>query len=467
MSRSLFATRAGRVRAGVPVLPTAAADQPSAWESGPRPATPLPAGVDMGGVLERVRQQLIARVPAEQLRAYRSDPRIRERLERLVRDLVAAEAGVLGRQASTVVAEQVLQDLLGYGPIQPLIDAADVSEIMVNGPEQIWAERGGRLAPQAVRFRDAEHLRQVVERIVAGVGRRIDESLPLADARLPDGSRVNAVLPPVGLDGPYLTIRKFGRRLTPTELVERGAVTQQIMAFLAACVRARFNVVVSGGTGTGKTTFLNCLSSFIPEGERIVTIEDAAELQLQQPHVVRMETRTANVEGKGEVTIRQLVKNALRMRPDRIVVGECRGGEALDMLQAMNTGHDGSLTTLHANSPRDAIRRLEVMVLMAGEELPLRAIREQIASAVDVIVQIARLRDGSRRLIAVSQVLDLDDGGSVAVQDLLRFRHLGESEGRIDGQMEATGTRLAPALQERLAEHGQLDAAYPLEGGGG
>ncbi len=406
---------------------------------------------DLTDVVDRVRQKLIARVAAEDLRAYRTNPKIRERLVRQVRDLLVGEQAVLGSQG---LAEQILQDLFGYGPIQPLIDDPGVTEIMVNGPDRVWVEREGRLSLQPMRFRDAEHLRIVIERIVGAVGRRIDQSLPLADARLPDGSRVHAVLPTVGLDGPYLTIRKFGRRLTAGELVERGSLDPATLRFLAACVRARLNVVVSGGTGSGKTTFLNCLSTFVPEHERIVTIEDSAELQLQQPHVVRLETRPPNVEGQGEITIRNLVRNALRMRPDRIVIGECRGGEALDMLQAMNTGHEGSLTTLHANNPQDAVRRLEVMVLMAGEELPARAIREQIVSAVDLIVQIGRLRDGTRRVLAVSQVLGLHAHGSVTVQDLLRFRYAGEADGKVLGALAATGISLAEPLTARMAEHG-------------
>lgn len=425
----------------------------STGEQGGKKTTESPQ-VDTAEILDRVRQRLAAQVPEDLIRNYRTSSEAKKQLTQLIQRLVREEGAALGRVGVASLTEQLMADLLGYGPIQPLVEDPSVTEIMVNGPEQVWIERGGKLEIAQVRFRDAEHLRQVVERIVAAVGRRIDDSTPLADARLPDGSRVNAVLPPIALDGPYLTIRKFGRRLTAEELVKNGTVAPEVLDFLAACVRARFNIIVSGGTGSGKTTLLNVVSSFIPADERIVTIEDAAELQLQQPHVVRLETRPPNVEGKGAVTIRDLVRNSLRMRPDRIVVGECRGGEALDMLQAMNTGHEGSMSTLHANSPADALRRLEVMVLMAGEELPLRAIREQIASAVDLIVQISRLRDGSRRVVSISQVVGMEDSDLI-VQDLFRFEYEGEDDkGRIIGRLVPTGTPLAPYLRERMEARG-------------
>ena len=311
--------------------------------------------------------------------------------------------------------------MLGYGPIETMLDDPDITEIMVNSHEQIFVERNGRLELCDVRFTSEAHLRRVIERIVSKVGRRIDESSPLVDARLIDGSRVNAIIPPLALNGSALTIRKFAREpFTVKDLVGFGTLNQNIADVLEACVKARLNIIVSGGTGTGKTTMLNVLSAYIPTDERIVTIEDAVELQLQQDHVVRLESRPANIEGKGEITIRDLVRNSLRMRPDRIVIGECRGGESLDMLQAMNTGHEGSLSTVHANSPRDAIARLETLVLMAGMDLPLRAIREQIASAIDVIVQVTRLKDGSRRVTHVTEVQGME-GDIVTLQDAFVF----------------------------------------------
>jgi pilus assembly protein CpaF len=316
--------------------------------------------------------------------------------------------------------QEVTAEILGYGPIEPYLLDDSISEVMVNGPEQIYIERNGLLSAVPARFISADSLMRVIERIVAPVGRRIDEGFPMVDARLPDGSRVNAIIPPLSLIGPILTIRRFaGQRYSMARLVEVGALTSAMAEFLKICVRYRKNILVSGGTGTGKTTFLNALSEFIPANERIVTIEDAAELRLAQPHVLSLEARPANIEGRGEVTIRDLVRNALRMRPDRIVIGECRGGEALDMLQAMNTGHDGSLTTGHANSPRDLLSRLEVMVLMTGMELPVRAIREQIASAVDIIVQLSRFGDGRRRVTSIVAIDGLE-GDVILTQPLSR-----------------------------------------------
>ena len=358
-------------------------------------------------------------------------------------DVVSAEAGTsLTSRVRAQVEQEVLYEVVGYGPIQTLLDDPEISEVMVNGPHAVFVERHGRLERTDRRFADNEHVMRIIEKIIAPLGRRIDESVPMVDARLPDGSRVNAIIPPLSLLGPIVTIRKFAKeRLTPQDLVAYGTLSSEMCEFLEGCVRARLNVLVSGGTGSGKTTTLNVLSSFIPNDERILTIEDAAELQLQQQHVLTLETRPPNVEGRGAVTIRDLVRNALRMRPDRIVVGECRGGEALDMLQAMNTGHDGSLTTLHSNSPRDSLARLETMVLMAGMDLPVRAIREQVAGALHLIVHQARLRDGSRRITHLTEVQRME-GDTIVLQDLFTFERRGVGEdGRVSGEHVPTGAR--------------------------
>jgi pilus assembly protein CpaF len=349
--------------------------------------------------------------------------------------------------------QEIIDELLGLGPLEDLMRDAAVSEIMVNGPATIYVERGGKLTLTDRRFNDERHLRTIIERIIAPLGRRIDESSPMVDARLPDGSRVNAVIEPICLDGSSLTIRRFGKkRLTMDDLIRFGSVAPEATALLKAMVESRLNIVVSGGTGSGKTTFLNILSNYIPEGERICTIEDAAELMLNQEHVVRLESRPANIEGRGAVTIRDLVKNSLRMRPDRIVVGECRSGEALDMLQAMNTGHDGSLTTLHANTPRDALARLETLVLMAGFELPVRAIREQIASAVDAVVQIERLRDGTRKCTSITEIVGME-GDIVTMQELIRYQQKGlDLDGRVTGDFQYTGVQ--PHYTSRFEESG-------------
>jgi pilus assembly protein CpaF len=351
------------------------------------------------------------------------------------------------------IYKDVLDELLGFGPIQPLLDDEDVSEVMVNGPKKVYVEKKGKLIKTPIVFENDAHVIRVIERIVLPLGRRIDADNPTVDARLPDGSRVNAVVPPVAIDGPSLTIRKFRKdKLSIQQLVEFGSLTQGMAEFLRACVLARLNIVISGGTGSGKTTLLNVLSSFIPEDERIVTIEDAAELQLQQDHLVRLETRPPSADGHGERTIRDLVRNALRMRPDRIVVGEVRGGEALDMLQAMNTGHDGSLTTLHANTPRDAISRLETMVMMAGMDLPLKVVRQQISSAVDLIVQQTRLRDGSRKVTAITEVAGME-GDTVVLTDVFKFDQTGAtSDGKVLGQLKPTGIR--PLFSARLEAAG-------------
>jgi pilus assembly protein CpaF len=349
---------------------------------------------------------------------------------------------------------EVHDDVLGLGPLQPLIDDKDVTEIMVNGPFKVYIERRGKLTLSQVRFKDEPHLRRVIERIVTKVGRRIDESSPLVDARLEYGSRVNAIIPPLAVSGSTLTIRKFSKdALTVPDLIEKRSLTPQIAELLNACVFARLNIIVSGGTGTGKTTLLNVLSSFIPNDERIISIEDAVELQLQQDHVVRLESRPSNVEGKGEVTIRDLVKNSLRMRPDRIIVGECRGGEALDMLQAMNTGHDGSLSTIHANTTRDALARLETLVLMAGMDLPLKAIREQVCSAIDVIIQITRLRDGSRRVTSITEVNGME-GQTITMQEVFGFDYSAgvAPDGTFLGTIRPTGVR--PSFTQKFDDYG-------------
>jgi len=359
----------------------------------------------------------------------------------------------LGESMRAQLFREVQDELVGYGPIQALLEDPEVSEVMVNGPNKVFIERNGKLTKTAVTFDDDAHVKRVIDRIVLPLGRRIDSDHPTVDARLPDGSRVNAVIPPVSIDGPSITIRKFSKdKLKIDDLIKFESISENMAEFLEACVIARLNIVISGGTGSGKTTLLNILSSYIPGDERIVTIEDAAELQLQQDHVVRMETKPANVEGKGEVTIRELVRNSLRMRPDRIVVGEVRGGEALDMLQAMNTGHDGSLTTLHANTPRDALSRMETMALMSGLEMPLKVIREQIAAAVDLIVQQTRLRDGSRKVTFISEVAGME-GDTIVMTDIFRFKQtMIDQQGKIVGQLEPTGMR--PLFTPRLEAAG-------------
>ncbi|MEW6717930.1 MAG: CpaF family protein [Chloroflexota bacterium] len=351
------------------------------------------------------------------------------------------------------ITNDVIAELLGYGPIQSLLDNPDISEIMVNGPDSVYVEQNGKLEKTSVKFHDDNHVKTIIERIVLPLGRHIDYDNPSVDARLPDGSRVNAVIPPVAIDGPSITIRKFRKDLLGIEqLTQYKSLTDTMAEFLRTCVIARLNILISGGTGSGKTTLLNVLSSFIPENERIVTIEDAAELQLRQDHVVRLETKPSDLEGKGMVNIRDLVRNALRMRPDRIVVGEVRGGEAIDMLQAMNTGHDGSLTTLHANSPRDAISRLETMTLMSGLEIPLKVVREQIASAVDLIIQQSRLKDGSRKVTYISEVAGME-GDIVVLTDIFKFEQTEITpEGKIIGDLKPTGIR--PLFMPRLEMSG-------------
>jgi len=375
---------------------------------------------------------------------------VRQTIREMYEAILEEERIVLSRVERERLFEQIVAEILGLGPLEPLLADESITEIMVNGPKMVFVERKGKLERVNVTFESDEHVMRIIERIVAPLGRRIDESSPMVDARLKDGSRVNAVIPPISLVGPVLTIRKFFKHpLTVEDLIRYGSVTPEAMEFLKACVVAALNIVVSGGTGTGKTTFLNILSSFIPHDERIITIENAAELQLRQEHVVTLESRPPNIEGKGEISIRDLVINSLRMRPDRIVVGECRGGEALDMLQAMNTGHDGSMTTLHANNTREALSRLETMVLMAGMELPHRAIREQIASAIDVIVQLERMRDGSRRVVAITEVQGME-GDVVVTSDIFKFEQVGFENGKVIGRLRPTGIR--PKFMERI-EH--------------
>jgi pilus assembly protein CpaF len=364
------------------------------------------------------------------------------------------------------IFHDILDELTGYGPIQPLLDDLDVSEVMVNGPKKVFIEKNGKLIKTPVTFDDDDHVLRVIDRIILPLGRRVDADSPTVDARLPDGSRVNAVVRPVSIDGPSITIRKFKRdKLSIQQLIDFGSLTPQMAEFIRACVLAHLNIVISGGTGSGKTTLLNVLSSYVPEEERIVTIEDAAELQLQQDHVLRMETKVANTDGKGAVTIRDLVRNSLRMRPDRIIVGECRGGEALDMLQAMNTGHDGSLTTLHANSPRDALSRMETMVLMSGMDLPLKVVRQQISSAVDLIIQQTRLKDGSRKVTAITEVVGME-GDVVVLTDIFKFEQTGLGQGgKIIGELKPTGIR--PIFTPRLEAAGfKLGAEVFMSAGG-
>ena len=404
-----------------------------------------------------IHAKIIDEMPEALQRAINQSTGDQKEVRRMVENICAEEvrnnpfAVPLGDRERLV--DELISEIMGLGPIEPFLQDSSVSEVMVNGPDSIYIERGGHLIKTATRFRNAEHLMHIIDRIVSAVGRRVDESSPMVDARLLDGSRVNVIIPPLSLIGPCLTIRKFSRDvLTVDKMIEFGSFDERMAQFLEACVRGRLNVVVSGGTGSGKTTLLNVLSSYVPESERIVTLEDSAELQLHQDNLVTLETRPANIEGEGEISMRDLVRNALRMRPDRIIVGEVRTGEALDMLQAMNTGHDGSMTTAHANSARDLLSRLETMVLMSGMELPLRAIRSQIASAVDIVVQIARMRDGSRKIINISEITGME-GDIITMQDLFRFEQQGiDGDGRLRGEFVTTGLR--PMCSEKLELNG-------------
>jgi pilus assembly protein CpaF len=382
-----------------------------------------------------------------------SDEELRREVRRAAEELCQVSPDLLNKSDRERLVREVLDETFGLGPLEPLMQDPAVTDILINGPKTVYVERGGRLERTEVTFHDDRHLIQILQRLVGRVGRRVDETVPMVDARLPDGSRLHAVIPPAALDGPLVSIRRFGTRpLTAADLLRSASLTPEMAEFLSACVRARINTLISGGTGAGKTTLLNVLSAFIPPDERIATIEDAAELRLQQPHVVRMETRPANIEGAGEITTRDLVRTALRMRPDRIIVGECRGPEALDMLQAMNTGHDGSLTTLHANGTRDALDRLEVMVGMAGLEIPLWTIRRQIASAIHLIVQVSRLPGGPRKVVRITEVTGTE-GDVISTHDLFAFKRTGMDEkGIARGFFHATGIR--PLALERLEESG-------------
>lgn len=377
---------------------------------------------------------------------------VRRTIQDLFEQILAEENIVLSRPERARLFEQIAAEILGFGPLQPLLEDDTITEIMVNGPKNVYVERKGKLHRVPVTFENNDHVMRIIDRIVAPLGRRIDESSPYVDARLQDGSRVNAVIPPISLVGPTLTIRKFSKNpITVEQLIQFGSISPEAVQFLKACVEARLNILISGGTGSGKTTLLNVMSSFIPGDERIITIENAAELQLRQEHVVTLESRPPNIEGRGEITIRDLVINSLRMRPERIIVGECRGGETLDMLQAMNTGHDGSMTTAHANSPRDAIARVETMCLMAGMDLPVRAIREQVASAVDLICQQERMRDGTRKVTTITEVSGME-GDVITMTDIFVFEQTGMENGKIVGRLRPTGLR--PKFMEKIETAG-------------
>jgi pilus assembly protein CpaF len=407
----------------------------------------------------RVHRQLLERLNLASV-ANRDRAEVDEEIRKIVRQLLSQDEAPLNRDEKERLLQEILDDVFGLGPLQPLVDDPTISDILVNTCNQVMVERNGKLEPTAVRFRDNQHLLQVIDRIVSAVGRRIDDSSPMVDARLADGSRVNAIIPPLALDGPHISIRKFRRDvLSHEDLIRNGSLTDPMLKLLQGCVRSRLNILVSGGTGSGKTTFLNMLSESIPHSERVVTIEDSAELQLRQPHVVRLETRPPNVEGVGAVAQRQLVINALRMRPDRIILGEVRGEEALDMLQAMNTGHDGSLTTVHANAPRDALARLETMVSMGKTQIRERAIRSQIASAIDVVIHLSRLSDGKRKCMAISEIAGME-GEVITMQDLFLFEREGmDEDGNVLGRFRPTGVR--PKFADRLQAYG-VDLASTL-----
>ncbi len=415
---------------------------------------PTPGSTHVDGrfaqLKQRVQRELIQQLDPKL--DTRDEAKVYENIRTLFDEILDADGLILPRTEKQRMLDAISAEIIGFGPIQPLLLDPAVTEVMVNGPTKVYCEKAGKLTKTDVHFVDNDHVRQIIDRIISPLGRRCDESTPMVDARLPDGSRVNAIIPPLSLTGPTITIWKFSKTpLGIDDLIRFGSLTPTVAEFLRICVLGRMNVVVSGGTGSGKTTLLNVLSSFIPEDERIITVEDAAELQLRQDHVITLESRKANIEGRGAVSIRDLVVDCLRMRPDRIVVGECRSGETLDMLQAMNTGHDGSLTTLHANNPRDAISRIETMCLLAGVELPQRAIREQIASAINLIVHQARLRDGSRKVTYITEVVGME-GDAVALQDLFVFEQTGFEDGKVQGSLVSTG--VIPKFVTRLREEG-------------
>jgi pilus assembly protein CpaF len=416
-----------------------------------------PFAVPFSEIKNRIHLELIEAL-GRQLFNTEIDPQaLRVRVQQEVSSRLAGEQGI-SREDRELIVKELTDDILGHGPLERLLEDDTVTEIMVNGPHDIWVERAGRLHKTPIRFTDDSHLRRIISKMVAEVGRRIDESSPMVDARLPDGSRINATIPPLSLSGPLLTIRKFAaKRLDMDALIKAGALTPETVDLMQRCVQARLNILISGGTGSGKTTMLNALSASIPDNERIITIEDAAELQLAQRHVLRLESRPKNIEGEGEVGIRELVRNSLRMRPDRIVVGEVRGAEALDMLQAMNTGHDGSLSTLHANSPRDALARLETMVMMTGYDLPLRAIREQITSAIDLMIQVERMHDGTRKVTAITEVQRMESD-VITLQDLYTFElDAVSATHQVVGSLKGTGLR--PTFLDKFERRGvQLPA---------
>lgn len=415
---------------------------------GPGPATPTRARDRSHGLKARIHRRMVERINLANLDNV-SQEALRSQIRQIISTLVAEENIPLSERRRSALEQEVLNETFGLGPIEPLLHDPDVADILVNTHRQVYIERFGQLELTNVRFDDEAHVRKIIDRIVSRVGRRVDESSPMVDARLPDGSRVNAIIPPLALDGPILSIRRFGvRTLDIEDLLENDSISPNMAELLKGVIKARLNMLIAGGTGSGKTTLLNALSAFIPAEERIVTVEDAAELQLLQPHVVRLETRPANIEGKGQVTQRDLVRNSLRMRPDRIIVGEVRGVEVLDMLQAMNTGHDGSLTTVHANNSRDALQRLETLMLLTGVNLPTTAMREQISSALDVIVHVTRMSDGTRRVVSVSEIVGMERE-VVAMQDIFVYVKRGISEdGKVLGQYEATGIR--PKFADRL-----------------
>ncbi|HET9852726.1 MAG TPA: CpaF family protein [Candidatus Limnocylindrales bacterium] len=416
----------------------------------PRLVTQLPARESFRDVKFRIQNRVIQDLDPKL--DLTNQVEVRRQIEEIFSRVIDEEGLALTRAERVRMLEQITDEIIGLGPLEPLLRDDSVSEIMVNGPRQVYIERSGKLELTNVVFQNDDHVMRIIDRIIAPIGRRVDESSPMVDARLTDGSRVNAIIPPLSLVGPVITIRKFAASpFTTDDLIRFGTSTPDMFEFLRACVEARLNIFVSGGTGSGKTTTLNVLSSFIPNDERIVTIEDAAELQLRQEHVVTLESRPPNIEGKGAIPIRELVRNSLRMRPDRIVVGECRAGEALDMLQAMNTGHDGSLSTGHANTPRDMLARLETMVLMAGVDLPVRAIREQISSAVDLIVHQSRLKDGTRKIVNITEVQGME-GDTIVMQDVFVFEQTGVIEGKIQGRLKPTGIR--PKFVEQFEMQG-------------
>ena len=436
---------------------TIPAPRPASTSPGTKPSDPASSNNAASDFVLQFKKQLLPYLIQKinpQLLGSGNESLLKQQIEQLIDEKLAADKIPIGKQLRDKLMIDIVNEMIGFGPLEALLADESVTEIMVNGPHTIFVEQKGKILLSPVKFVDDASCRRVIDKILSPLGRRVDESSPICDARLPDGSRVNVVVPPCALNGPTITIRKFSKnKLTMEKLIEFKALSKGMAMFLQACVHGTLNIVISGGTGSGKTTLLNALSSYIPEGERILTIEDAAELKLQQEHVVRLESKPANIEGKGEISIRDLVKSSLRMRPDRIVIGECRGGEALDMIQAMNTGHDGSLTTTHANTPRDALARISTLVLMAGMDLPEKAIREQIAGAVHMFVQIARLQDGSRRCTHITEVQGME-GNVITLQDIFRFEQTGLTpEGKVKGVLRGCG--IVPKCMDKLRAHGE------------